>query len=166
MKTLRILFVTLIICFPLILDAQDYSTLKDIQLTDSKSCLDAQSKVVECCDYLLKNPCVDNMTDLEATRFIMAWMGATPNFSFSFENEFFGILKGDLNFTGRYLASMAKVAIENNFKTNSVDLQLKAITSVLEYSELPINKVKITKKLKKYIDAKNNGTLKDLIKVQ
>lgn len=165
MNSLRFYLLLLIICSPLSLVAQDYSTLKDIPLTDSKSCLDAQNKVIECCDYLLKNPCVDNLTDLNATSFLIKWMGATPDFTFSFESGFFASLKGDLNLTGRYVASMAKVAIENNFKQNTVDLQLKAITLVLEYSELPINKVKITKKLKKYIEAKNNGTLKDLIKL-
>jgi hypothetical protein len=165
MKSIRVLLVMLIICSPLSLVAQDYSTLKDIQLTDSKSCLDAQAKVLECCDYLLKSPCIDNVTDLQATRFLISWMGATPDFTFSFENGFFASLKGDLNLSGRYVASMAKVAIENNITQNTVDLQLKAILKVLEYSELPINKVKISKKLKKYIEARNNGTLKDLIKV-
>lgn len=165
MKTLRILLVTIIVCLPFRLVAQDYSTLKDIQLTDSKSCLEAQNKVVECCNYLLNSPCVDNITDLDATRFIMSWMDATPDFSFSFENGFFVSMKNDLNLTGRYLASMAKTAIESNIKQNTVELQLQAITKVLEYAELPIHKVKITKKLKKYIDAKNNGTLKDLIKI-
>ena len=43
---------------------------------------------------------------------------------------------------------------------------MTASTSVLEYSELPINKVAITKDIKKYIDAKNDGSLKDLIKIQ
>jgi len=166
MKTLKILLVILIICSPLTLVAQDYSTLKDIQLKDSKSCLDAQPKVVECCDYLLKSPCIDNVTDLQAAQFILRWMESTPDFTFTFGSGFFTSLKGDINLTSRYFASIAKVAIENNIKQNTVELQLKAITTVLEYSELPINKVKITKKLKKYIDAKNNGTLKDLIKVE
>jgi len=166
MKSLRIVLVMLIICLPLSLIAQDHSTFDDIKLTDSISCLDAQTKVLECCDYLLKSPCVYNVNDFLKAMFIAKWMGATPDFLFSFEDGFSASLKGDLNLSGRYFASMAKVAIENSIKQNSVDFQLKAITTVLEYSELPINKVTITKDLKKYIDAKNDGSLKDLIKVQ
>lgn len=165
MKKVRISLLILIVSLSMNLFAQDFSTLKDIPLTDAKSCLDAQNKVVECCEYLFNSPCVSNHADLQATSFILRWMEATPDFTFSIESGFFTSLKGDINLSGRYFASIAAIAIENAMKQNTVELQLKAITKVLEYSELPANKVKITKKLKKYIDAKNNGTLKDLIKV-
>ena len=103
------------------------------------------------------------MTSLNATSFIIKWMGATPDFSFSLEGNIYKVIKSDLNLTSRYYATLAKVAIEKNYTKNCMELQLSAITELLEYCELSNNQVKIGKKLQKYIDSKNAGTLKELI---
>ena len=74
-------------------------------------------------------------------------------------------IKSDLNLSGRYHAALAKTAIANNYTKNSIDLQLKAITLLLDYCEQPKNYVKITKKLRKYIEAKNAKGLKEMITI-
>ena len=112
---------------------------------------------------MLANPCVENLTSLNAIGFIIDWMGATSNYNFTLEDKFYKVIEPDFNLTGRYYAALAKTAIENNHSKNSMDLQLKAITRCLEYCELTKNNVKITKKLQKYIDAKNASNLKELI---
>jgi len=165
MKKTKILFVLLILTSTLNLFSQDYSELKKMNLSDSLSCLNAQPKVIECCDYLLKNPCTENLPSLNATSFIIKWMGATPKFSFSLEENIYKVIKSDLNLTSRYYAALAKVALEKNYTINCMELQLSAITELLEYCELPKNNVKISKKLQKYIDSKNAHSLKELIKI-
>lgn len=146
-----------------ILSAQNYSELKEIKLSDSLSCIVAQSKVLECCDYLLTNPCVENLKSLNAVPFVIDWMGATSNFNFSLEDNFYKIIKQDIYLASRYYAALAKTAIENRYTVNCIELQLKAITICLEYCENPLNKVNITSKIQKYIDAKNSKKLKELI---
>ena len=167
MKRLKFFIMIINLTFlTLNLSAQDYSELKEIKLSDSLSCVAAQGKVIECCDYLLANPCVENLKSLNAIPFIIDWMGATSNFSFSLEDNFYKVIKPDLYFTGRYYAALAKTAIENKYTVNSMELQLNAITLCLDYCELPSNKVKITKKLQKYIDAKNSEKLDELILIK
>lgn len=114
---------------------------------------------------MLNNPCVENLKSLNATLFIIEWMGATSGFYFSFEENIYKVIKSDLYLTSRYYASLAKVALEKSYTENSMEFQLNAITSLLEYCELPKNQVKISKKLQKYINSKNAGTLKELIKI-
>jgi hypothetical protein len=165
MKKTKILLVLLILTSTLNLFSQDYSELKKVNLSDSVNCRNAQPKVIECCDYLLNNPCVENLTSLNATSFIIEWMGATSDFTFSLEDNIYKVIKSDFNLTSRYYASLTKVALEKNYTKNCMELQLSAITALLEYCELPKNQVKISKKLQKYIDSKNAGTLKELIKI-
>lgn len=166
MKKLILLTSALIFMMTLSLRAQNYSELKDINLKDSVHCLTAQNKVLECCNYLLTNPCTENIKCLNAGNFIVEWMGATPNYTFSLEENFYKVIKSDLNLTTRYYAALAKTAIENNYKTNSLELQLKTITTCIEYCEKPLYKVNITKKIQKYIEAKNDNKLKDLIVIK
>jgi hypothetical protein len=163
MKGHRTIILLLIISLNLNLSAQDFTKLNEIKLSDSLSCSQAQSKVIECCNYLLMNPCVENLQDANAIKFIVDWMGATPNFSFSIDDNFQDIIKSNIYLSGRYYASLAKIAIEKNYTENSMALQLEAITAVLDYCELSQNKVKITNKIQKYIDAKQAKSLKEFI---
>jgi len=166
MKRLKILIAFLTISLTMNLSAQDFSKLSEIKLTDSLSCIKAQAQVIECCDYLLTNPCLENLPSLNAMKFLIDWMGATPNYMFSLEENIYKVIKNDMYLSGRYYASLAKTALENDCSTNSLDLQFKAITLLLDYCEQPIYNVKITNKIQKYIDAKHNNTLKELIVVK
>jgi hypothetical protein len=163
MKAQRTLIFLLGISLNLSLPAQDLTKLNEIELSDSSSCALAQNKVIECCYYLFMNPCVKNLQDANAIKFITDWMEATPNFSFSIEENFYDVIKSDIYLSGRYFASLARIAIEKNYKENNVTLQLEAVTSFLDYCESSQNKVEITKSLQKYIDAKQSGDLKEFI---
>lgn len=166
MKKCRILFAGMVILLTMNMSAQDYSKLKEIKLSDSLSCSIAQKQVIECCDYLLTTPCSENIPALHAMQFIIEWMGATPDYTFSFENNVYKAVKSDMYLTGRYYASLAKTAIANNYRTNCIDLQCKAVTTLLEYCEKPNNKIQITSKIQKYLDAKSNNTLKELLVIE
>jgi hypothetical protein len=63
----------------------------------------------------------------------------------------------------RYFAALAKTAIDME-EENADKLLFDATTLFLRYCENPKSKVKVKRKLRKYIDAKNNGTLKDMLK--
>ena len=153
----------LIIAFPLNMFAQNYGELQNIKLTDSLSCAQAQTKVLECCEYLLTNPCIENLPNANTTSFIIKWMTATPSYTFSLNRKFYKIIESNAYLAGRYHAALAKTAIDNNYTKDCPELQLKAVTLFLSYCEKEKNYVKITQKLRTYIEAKNNNQLKELL---
>jgi hypothetical protein len=166
MKKIKLLIAGFVLLTVQSISAQDFSKLSEIQLTDTLSCAQAQPKVIECCNFLLANPCTENIQSLSAMKFLLDWMSATPKYNFTFEHNLFKSIKADTNLTARYYAALAKCAIENNYIVNSMDLQLKAITLFIGYCEKPDNGVKITVTLQKYIDAIHANNLKDLIIVR
>jgi hypothetical protein len=157
-----ILFLTIIL-FATTVIAQDYSNLTSISLKDSIECKKAESKVLECSNYLLIKPCIEDLNSLNVIKFLLGWMGQTPDYSFSFEDKLYKSIKSNLMLSGRYLACQAKVAIIDMPKTYDKDFQYKYVNMFLEYCENPKNEVKISSKIKKLIDAKNNGSLKEIL---
>lgn len=144
--------------------SQDYSKLKDINLSDSINCIKAESKVVECCNYLLNQPCVESLQCLEAQSFIIDWQIKTPSYQFSLHNKLYKQIVKDNNLAGRYYACLAKVAIEKKNTNDIPNVQYEAIKLFLEYCEKADSKVKVNKGLQKYIDAKNSNKLREYIK--
>ena len=63
----------------------------------------------------------------------------------------------------RYAAALAQICIEDKIYNNSVALQVKAISMLLNYCENPSNQVFISSGLQKYIDAMKSGTLQEQI---
>ena len=161
MKNLTLLFALLTTCLSIF--SQDYSKLESITLKDSLQCKEAESKILECSDYLLSKPCVEDINSLNAIQFIIKWMGQTPDFMFSFDDILHKTIKSNMMLVGRYLACQSKVAIKERPKTFDSNFQFQYITMFLEYCEIPNNMVKISSKVKNLIDAKNTGTLMEEI---
>lgn len=161
-----------LLCFAIMLissisnvKSQDFGKIKDVVLTDSLSCVQAETTVLECCNYLLNSPYKQELNSLYARDFITQWMTKTSNYSFTTLNEkFFKILQDDVLLSSRYFAAMSKVVIENKYAISESDMQLQAITIFLNYCKPSKNKVPISKKLQKYIDALDSNTLAEFIK--
>jgi len=143
--------------------AQDFSNLKSLTLKDSTDCKKAEYQVLECSNYLLTQPCVEDLNSLDATQFLLEWMGQTPNYKFSFEDELYKSVKSNLTLMGRYLACQATVAIKTQPKNYDKDFQYNYIKMFLEYCEKPQYGVKISSKIKKLIEAKNEDKLMEAI---
>jgi len=90
-------------------------------------------------------------------------MGKTPNYMFGFDDQLYKSIKSNMMLLGRYLACQSIVAINENPKTFDKDFQYKYTMMFLEYCENPNNGVKVSSKIKKLIDAKNNDKLMDEI---
>jgi hypothetical protein len=143
--------------------SQDFTNLKSISLNDSIECKKAESQVLECSNYLLTHPCDEDFNSLYAIQFLLRWMGQTPDYSFSFGDKLYKIIKSDLILTGRYLACQATIALNTKPKNINKRYQYNYIKMFLEYSEKPIYGVKISSKLKKLIEAKNEDKLMEVI---
>jgi len=141
--------------------SQDFSSLESIKLDDSIQCKNAEVKVSECSNFLLTKPCAEDLNSLQASQFLIRWMGQTPNYEFGFDNTLYKSIKSNMMLMGRYLACQCTVAINDKPKAFDKEFQVKYITKFLEYCEDSKNGVKLTSKLTKLIEAKNKGTLSE-----
>jgi len=163
MKSKNLVSLILFIFISLTIKAQYYSELKEIDLSTSENCKRAETKVIECCEYLFSVPCEENLMSLNAILFLIDWMGATPDYLFGHNMNFYKVIKSKELVAGRYYAAMVMTAIQENMDNNDDNFQLNAISKFLEYCENPGSKIKINKKLKKFIEAKKNNSLKEII---
>ncbi|MDJ1504602.1 hypothetical protein [Xanthocytophaga agilis] len=164
-RVICILFVFL--CFAYVGFAQDFSNLKNYSLSAKEDFKKAESVVLECSKYLVSHPLSEtDLNRLYAVQFIMRWMEGTPDFSFSLDETAVKLSKSNTALLGIYLGEMSQLAIQNpEMSKDAKQIKLNAITSVLTYCEDSSNSVKLDKELKKLIDAKNKGKLKEYLKV-
>ena len=146
-----------------ICSAQDFSQFQSIPLKKSEDCKNAQPKVVECANYLLSQPAVEDLNSLNAIRFIMAWMEKTPDFSFQLGGDVFASVASDTNLVARYLAAQSLVAINKGSISDQQEFKNEYIIIFLSYCEKPENKVKMNSKLKKIVKAKDEGKLNEIV---
>ncbi|RYD81369.1 MAG: hypothetical protein EOP53_06525 [Sphingobacteriales bacterium] len=96
--------------------------------------------------------------------FIFKWMSGTPDFSFTFDDPFIKMIKDNPNTTGLYMAAMAKYSLENREASKDSKLvKTNAIKALLQYCENKDNNLKMTKQLKKLAEARDSGTLEEML---
>lgn len=145
------------------LSAQDFSELKGKLLTDSVEYAEMQPKVVECCEFLLNSSVKNDENNLIAFDFLVEWMNNNPYYNFQTHKKFFKIISGDAPLTARYFASLCKTAIENDFNIEEEELQYQAIDKFVRFCMYKKYHVEIDKKLEKYVEAKKDGKLKEML---
>jgi len=145
------------------LSAQDLSELKGKLLKDSVEYAEMQPKVLECYEFLLNSSVKNDENNLIAFDFLVEWLNNNPYYNFQTNKKLFKVISGDAPLTARYLATLSKVAIDNNFSITEEELQYQAIDKFVRYCMYKKYKVNVDKKLQKYIDAKKDGKLKELI---
>lgn len=154
----------LLTCFLVVgaLNAQDHTKLKDIPLNNKEDCSSAQPTVLQCANALLSSECKENVESLNSIAFVMRWMEATPDYKFEINPAIFKAIGSNSVLAGRYLASLAKTALEKGI-TSEDEFQIESISVFLDYCQKPEAAVKIPKKLQRLIEAKQNGKLADAI---
>ncbi|MES1226704.1 MAG: hypothetical protein ABUT20_65120 [Bacteroidota bacterium] len=133
----------------------------NVKLETAADCKAADPIALEASTYLLSTPFEkDNVIRLNSLSFIIKWMSATPDYTFSIDEMASKIMKGNDELLGLYMAAMTKYCLEN--KASSKDqklIKLNAVIYVLKYCEDEKNNMKMTKQLKKLSDAKAKGEL-------
>ena len=149
------------------LNAQDYSALKDIPLTNKKDCAAAEDKVKECSTYILTTPMDDdNHNRMDAIQFLLRWMEATPDFTFDLDQTLADLAQTNESLVGVYMACMSKFVLENRSDSKDKgEVKYQAVLLLLDYVQKPENSVEIEGELKNLINAKKDGTLKDYLKI-
>ena len=146
--------------------SQNFSKLETIPLKDSVDCKNAEPKVLECCNYLLSNQCVEDKNSFSAFQFVFKWATGTKNYKFKIDNLFTSVAESDKELSRRFLASMIKTAIVEKPETIDDEFTVKYLTTFVEYCENPKSKVPKSSFIKKMIKAKNDNKLDDFIREQ
>lgn len=104
-------------------------------------------------DYLLNNPIDKYVLDrTHAASFLIKWMGASPDYSFAFDNTF-TIFKNDTDQSGLYLAALSKYQIEHKQKEITPEGTIAVWETIAKYIDNPANNVKAKGKVKKLVEA-------------
>ncbi len=166
MKTKLFAAVVMLLGFSMVCNAQDYSTLKDIELKDKADFGKAEDKILEIATYILTTPVDDeNANRNNALKFLFRWMDGTPDYTFMLDETVGKLAQTSDALLGVYMACMCRYVLENKDKAkDDKDVKYNSVLKLIDYSQDPNNKVEITGELKNLIQAKDEHRLKEYIK--
>ena len=126
-----------------------------------------QDKILECANFVLTGPAEPtNPARKSAMSALSKWMSGTPDYSFVIDESISKLMEKNEAVLSIYMAAMTKYTLDHkDTKITPADLKLNAFEQLLDYSEIPGNKVPMTKDLKKAIEAKRKGRLKEYLKI-
>lgn len=139
---------TLLMCTTIF--AQDFSSLETYELKSAESYVKAESKVLECTNYLFSHPAKENeLNRLQATQFILRWMEGA-SYTFNIDKNVTDLVSDNNDLFGLYLAGMSKVVVESGAtKLSDTEVFNKTAALLVTYCKNESNGVKPTKGLKK-----------------
>lgn len=147
------ILLALFMVFGLSLYAQNNINYADVKLETEDDFKAAEPLVIGAADYVLSNPITGENVDYNyAIQFVLAWMGGTPDYTFSLDSM--DKLGGDVFLSSVYIASLAKYTLEHKSEaTDDKLLRNGAWKLFLDYCNNPVNKVKKNKHLNKLLKA-------------
>jgi hypothetical protein len=147
--------------------SQDFSNCGDIILKEKVDYPKTEGKVLECARYILTTPeDKNNLNRLYAMQFLLRWMEGTPDYQFKIDESAGRISKANEELMGVYLACMTKFMLENKDKSkDDAEVKYNSFLLLIGYTEDPNNQVSVKGEMKKMIKAKNEGKLKEFLKM-
>lgn len=135
--------------------AQDYS----VPVSTTAECKKAEPEVLLAAKLILSNP-LENAEAKKAEAFVLSWM-TNCEYSFELGGNIIDLSKKEnskLLFV--YMAAQAKFILENPEKSKDKEaMTVAAYTALADYCANTANGVKLTKDVKRLIDAKEKGTI-------
>ena len=142
-------------------DTLDYNKIKLVEPSDFEF---AESSVLNAANHILSLPI--SVNDSQSTRekqFIFDWISRTPNFTFPFD-RIHKITKDDGNLYLIYIACLAKFRIEHEENSATPnEVMFGSAKLFLEYCTNPNSKIKLTKRLRKLLEADKRGQLEKVL---
>jgi hypothetical protein len=139
--------------------SQSMPPIDSVRLATAADYRAAEPIALQVSNYILSTPTDEkSLPRLNGTRFLLDWMGGTPDYTFDLDKNVIKYFEKDLDLMGVYTASLTSVAIENK----QLIKESKAITSLavkkfIAYINNTNNKVDLNSKLKKMIEADQKG---------
>jgi hypothetical protein len=147
------------------LTAQTIPNFDLIKLQKNTDYKKAEPFVILAANFLLSTPFkIDSKDRYNSLRFISQWTNGTTDYSFVMEDMMDKIGKGDNDHLGIYVAALSKYTIENKpVVKNTIQLRVDAMTTLLNYCQDKNNNLRLTKQLKKLLEAKEKGQLEQAL---
>lgn len=163
---MRYFFIILFLSAFLPCASQDFSTLKYLTFNSDTEYRVYEKDVLACSDYILSVPAKEDSNRAVAVSVLIRWMRGTPDFYFQLDDWIISISKKDQYLLHIYMAAVTKFMLENReMAENPEEVSYQAYLIFLNYCANPANKVKISKKIQKAIDAKNQGILREYLEL-
>jgi hypothetical protein len=164
----KIILMGFALSFILVSYAQDYSKLEKIHLEEKGDYEKQEKQVLECANYLLNSTIKeldDDVNRAYATKFLLAWMTGTPDYTFNISSTMATASKSNSSLLVIYVTAMTKYVLDNKDKSKDDDeVYLQATLIFIQYCEKKENKVKQNKTIKTLIKERDNGTLAEYLK--
>lgn len=149
----KIIFIALITFTTTMSFGQNFSELANAEFKSKESCKAAESQVLICANYLFSTPADQTeLNRLNAIKYIMKWMEATPDYTFDIGEKAMKLTNGETDLLSLYMAAMSKAVIENTGgKLSSDEMYNRAEKTVVNYCANADNKIKPSKKIKQLL---------------
>ena len=140
--------------------SQSMPQLDSVKLETKADYRAAEPIALQVSNYILSTPSDDkSLPRLMGTRFLLDWMGGTPDYTFDLDKNVIKYFEKDIDLMGVYTASLALVAIENKvFIKEAKAVNSLAVKRFIAYINNSNNKVDVNSKLKDLIAANQNGS--------
>ena len=139
--------------------AQDYTKLAEVNFKTAEDCREAESKVLECANYLLNTSVKPNeLNRISAFQYLFKWMEGTADYTFSIESEVVNLTKGSTDYMTIYFAAMVQTVLQNKDEEfDDQTLHTKAVDKLVAYCNDSSNGLKPNRAIKKLIKRKNKS---------
>ena len=137
--------------------SQSMPPIDSVRLATAADYRAAEPTALQVCNYILSTPS-DNksLPRLNGTRFLLDWMGGTPDYTFDLDKNVIKYFEKDIDLMGVYTASLTACAIQNKSVKDSKALTALAVKKFIAYISNGDNKVELNSRLKKMIEV-NQG---------
>ncbi len=165
MKRLVVFWFGLVLGVNLV-NSQNFEALKEVQFSDQESFNEYREQVTDCCSYVLQTP--NDKKDEErkfAIEFVTRWLKDCPHCKFTISDNVKHMTEERADLIGLFAISYAAVYMDNEQgirNANEENLNEQAISRFLNYCEEDMNKIKLTKEMKKVIQLKADGSYSSL----
>ena len=140
--------------------AQSMPNVDSVKLATDADYRAAEPVALQVSTYILSTPSDDkSVPRLHGTKFLLDWMGGTPDYTFDLDKNVIKYFAKDIDLMGVYTASLASAVIENKTVKNSKAITSLAVKKFIAYISNDSNRVDLNSKLKKMIEANQNGEL-------
>ena len=154
----RFFLTLLVLLFSFAAFSQSMPAIDSIKLSSPTDYRAAEPVAVRVCNYILSTPSDQkSLPRLNGTKFLLDWMGGTPDYTLDLDKKVIKYFEKDLDLMGVYSAALTSAAIENKTVKDSKMLTYLAVKKFIGYISNSSNNVNLNGKLKKLIEADQKG---------
>jgi hypothetical protein len=158
-------FLSILFCFVALNSfSQNTSQYDNIPLNTAADFRKAEPQVILAADYAYTSPIdKENINRKNAISFVMKWMYGTSDYSFGMDETIIKVSNSENEILGIYFTCLAKYALSKGKGVDREEAKYNAYVMMAEYCENPANNFRMRGEIKKMVEAKKQGKLKEFL---